>query len=284
MGSGTTPNWALPYPLETDVPDAAADMHALALALDNFTKRLSGVAASRPSAASGLTDVIYYATDTHAFSVCDGSAWHQVVIGGADGLATRSASSSLTANIGDYIVAGSGVTITLPSPTAADQLVGIIPSSTVTGASPVTVTAGSNAIYGPGLSASSFLLGSGAAGVILRSLSTSQWLMVSGQQDTGWVALTLNSGITVASSYEAPAVRLQGDRVWMSGGAAAGTLQTIPFTLPTFAVPNHPVNVPVVVSASLAVGSIAASSSSFSLSMSGSATPAVLEGVSYRVN
>lgn len=71
----TTPVQSWPYPLETDAPDVAADMHSLALALDNVPKRLSGTAAARPVASGIPLDTIYYATDTGVFSVCSGAAW-----------------------------------------------------------------------------------------------------------------------------------------------------------------------------------------------------------------
>lgn len=39
MASGSTPRKGYPYPLETDTPDVAADIHALALALDGDPSR-----------------------------------------------------------------------------------------------------------------------------------------------------------------------------------------------------------------------------------------------------
>jgi hypothetical protein len=39
MASGSTPRLALPYPLETDTPDVAADIHSLATALDGLPSR-----------------------------------------------------------------------------------------------------------------------------------------------------------------------------------------------------------------------------------------------------
>lgn len=83
MGTLTTPVQAWPYPAETDAPDVAADLHALALALDVVAKRLSGLASARPAAASTPVDTIYYATDTGVYSICTGAAWGTMLVAGA---------------------------------------------------------------------------------------------------------------------------------------------------------------------------------------------------------
>ncbi|MGZ4530796.1 MAG: phage tail protein [Mycobacteriaceae bacterium] len=50
MGSGLTPVRSRPYPLETDTPDVAADLHTLALNLDSSPIVSAGTLASRPAA------------------------------------------------------------------------------------------------------------------------------------------------------------------------------------------------------------------------------------------
>lgn len=49
MASGKTPLRGYPYPLETDVPDAAADLQALATSLDNAPVSGQGVLSARPA-------------------------------------------------------------------------------------------------------------------------------------------------------------------------------------------------------------------------------------------
>jgi hypothetical protein len=56
MASGSTPVQARPYPLESDVPDVAADLHALALSLENVSPNLA-VAWTNLSLAGGLGTV-----------------------------------------------------------------------------------------------------------------------------------------------------------------------------------------------------------------------------------
>jgi hypothetical protein len=75
MGSGLTPTQSWPYPLETDTPDVASDLHALALALDVVAKRLSGVASARPTASTIPVGTFFFATDTGILSFCTGAAW-----------------------------------------------------------------------------------------------------------------------------------------------------------------------------------------------------------------
>lgn len=75
MATGTTPVQGWPFPLETDTPDVAADVHSLALALDIVPKRLSGLASARPVASSTPVGTGYLATDTGEYTICTGSAW-----------------------------------------------------------------------------------------------------------------------------------------------------------------------------------------------------------------
>jgi hypothetical protein len=109
-----------------------------------------------------------------------------------------------TAIPGDLVVAAPGATITLP-PAALGPGVTVVAASNVTGASPVTV-AGSG-IYGPGLNGvASFILGQPCAAVNIRPFNGTDWLIVSGGPDTGWVPLTLHLSLTAGAIT--PSVRL----------------------------------------------------------------------------
>lgn len=70
-------------PADSDSPQVAGDMRLLATALDIVPKRLSGTAASRPTAASIPVDTIYYATDTGVYSICTGAAWNTMLAAGS---------------------------------------------------------------------------------------------------------------------------------------------------------------------------------------------------------
>lgn len=149
----------------------------------------------------------------------------------------RIAPGSITANPGDFINASSGQTITLPTVTAATPFLPITVFNG-SGSGQVTITSGST-IAGVGLSATSFVQGP-LAPVKFMPNAGSNWLIVDGQQDTGWVLLTLNSGITTPSGQAPAAARLQGDRVELSGTMTCASTQTNAFwaTVPAAARPT----------------------------------------------
>ena len=180
---------------------------------------------------------------------------------GAGALQVVGKSAAYAATNGQLVVVtgGTPLTITLPAP-VANGWVGVY-AAAGSGASPVTVSAGSGIIYGVGLSAaSSFPLGTVGAYAILQSDGTN-WYIVAGQQDTGWVALSsyLNSATytTISGSgggteYDF-AGRVQGDAVRLrgvvnpgSGGAFGGPAFC---TLPATFRPAHNVCLPVAIPA-----------------------------------
>jgi hypothetical protein len=82
MGSGTTTVQGWPFPENSDAPQVANDIAALATALDVVAKRLSGVASARPTASTTPVDTIYYATDTFLYSICTGAVWETMLVAG----------------------------------------------------------------------------------------------------------------------------------------------------------------------------------------------------------
>lgn len=187
--------------------------------LDNSVTYSQGTISSIPAA--GLAGRVYYATDTKRWYLDNGTVWVPLL----PGLATRVITSGATAVSGDLIVVTSGnpLTVTLPAPALGAQ-VGVL-AIAASGASPVTVS-GTN-IYGVGLSAaSSFPLGTAGAQVSLQS-DGANWYIVSGQQDTGWVAITPGTGIadlsggtgyTIASRVRGDHGELRGQLDNNSGG------------------------------------------------------------------
>ena len=135
--------------------------------------------------------------------------------------------ANYTAVDGDAVIVGSGaaaaVTITLPSH-AAGQIVAVSNFSTH------GTTVAGDTIQGEGLSAaSSFPLGAVGSRAILWD-SGSGWYIMSGQQDSGWVALTLSGGGGVyqtATGFDTPSARLVGDRVELKGAIQALTNRTV---------------------------------------------------------
>lgn len=212
----------------------------------------------------------YYATDAKRWYLYNGSAWDPQL----PAYATRIAVSSITAAPGDFVVAVPGVTITLPAAVLDASLI-ISSNQSVTGASPVTVTrASSDVIYGPGLSptgSSSFKLGSPITTVTLQCDGAGNWVIVSGQPNTGWVSPTLVAPATATGgSFFAPQACLEGLTGRVRGSLTAGggifggtTWVTLPFA-PTKSIPliavfdGSPTEVTVDTSGHLSVPGLAA--------------------------
>ena len=193
----------------------------------------TGTLSARPTSTGGTPGIsgrFYFATDIQALYYDTGAGWRPL-----GSVAFRAVSGSVTAQPGDLINAAASSVIGLGA-AVANATVTITTSSTTTGATPVTVnygTGGGN-IFGPGLGASgasSFLLGAPNVSVELQC-DGANWNMVSGEQDTGWVALTL--GGSVASSGYTPSARLIGDRVYLKGGLqyTGGGSSTVTATVP----------------------------------------------------
>jgi hypothetical protein len=135
------------------------------------------------------------------------------------------------------VVVGPNQTVALPSPTAGLEI-SIQASSSVSGSSPATVS-GTN-IQGVGLSsASSFLLGMPGASVVIRADGTN-WRIIQGCQDTGWIALTLLGGTTQQTGAYTASARLQGDTVKFKGQILNGG--GLGFANNVFSVPTSMVN------------------------------------------
>lgn len=184
--------------------------------------------------------------DTNNISPTAGIKVSQMAGGGL--LAYISSGVSFTAAYNTSIQASPGITVTLPSPVAT-QIVAVHANNGVTTSSPVTV-AGSN-INGLGLlNASSFLLGTPSSSVILQGDGTN-WLIIAGQQDTGWVTIGLQTNWATTSGYYAPGGRLIGDRVWLRGSAQNNTGGPAYFsvTLPTGMTPARSLSFPAIYSA-----------------------------------
>lgn len=142
---------------------------------------------------------------------------------------------------GASILANAGISVGLPAASSAGLApITIVANTGVTGASPVTVT-GAN-IFGIGLSAaSSFVLGTPLSSVTLLPQG-SNWVMIAGQQDTGWLTITLAGNVGPAASYDTPSARLVGDMVRLKGAFTntSGSAITIGTTVATVPSAMHP--------------------------------------------
>ncbi len=172
-----------------------------------------------------------------------------------------------------YIITNgpSSFTFTLPAPTAG---IAIGFKKADSGAGLNTITAGSGVILGPGTgSAGSASIPCSALGayVVLQGDGTN-WHIVAGQQDSGWVPLTYsNSWVSSggpASGATAAGYRLIGNEVRLGGAIKSGTNAATAFTLPAGARPPTNVNVLVM---SLSTGGLADYLGSISITAAGAA-------------
>lgn len=180
-----------------------------------------------PTADANSLILAYVLQTTGESSIPSSNIQNVVSVGaGRSPFTPIAATSSMTAVSGQFVSASPGVTITLPAPSAG-AFVGVMAISTVTGASPVTVHYGSGSGHITGVGAASvasYLLGTAEAATILQSDGTN-WNIITGQQDSGWVALSLGTSI-VGAGYT-PSARLQGDVVRLKGGLENSSGSTI---------------------------------------------------------
>lgn len=153
---------------------------------------------------------------------------------GAGAIVAKSA--PYTAVNGDLVFMTGANTVTLPSPKAPGQIVGVW-SVNGTGAAPCTISTPSGAITGLGVvaAATSVILGAAGAYMTLQSDGTN-WNIVDGIQDSGWIPITgfLNSwssnagpgaGVTAAYRKVGNWVHLGGS---VTGGTSSGTAGVLP--------------------------------------------------------
>lgn len=137
---------------------------------------------------------------------------------GAARPAPVAASTSRAATDGQLLNCVPGITVTLTP--VAGAVISVFANPSVSGASPVTVSAGGGVIYGEGTGAggaANVLLGSPLTHLTFYCLDGTNWLVTSGKINSGWVALTLPGGIASVGGYT-PAVKIEGNRAWFTGG------------------------------------------------------------------
>ena len=237
VNTENTTNNAFPVPTDAnDGVDFGTGLFNYAQSVDGMWS--SGTISARPAA--GKVNRVYYGTDTDIFYKDTGAAWATLIT--APALVLPGA-MNYTAKQGQFIAAYQGYTVTLPSAAASVLPITIQAGSGVTGGSPVTIACASgNGIVGPGLPSGPSSIVLGAPGVTVTLTPIGNYWYSDAPQDTGWLPLTLSSGISAASSGYAPGVRVTGDRVELCGiiensSGSSITGGTALFTLPASAVP-----------------------------------------------
>jgi hypothetical protein len=148
-----------------------------------------------------------------------------------------------------YVVTtgASALTMTLPNsgsaiPALAGNIIGIKKADNTAGTVTVTV-AGGTYILGPGVPASTASIQVSAYGAFVTLLfDGTNWHIISGAQDTGWLVLTNYANSWLSSSGPATGgtaagYRVTGNVVRLGGKITAGTTGLIAFTLPATAYP-----------------------------------------------
>ena len=148
------------------------------------------------------------------------------------GLIPTSKSSNYTAASGDLVNATATLTVTSPA-AASGARFGAIANYAASNGSPVTITAASGYLIGPGIpaSTSSILLGAIGANISFVSDGTN-WYQTSGAQDSGWITPTLGNSWAVVGS-DTIQYRLIGAMVRLRGAMNGGSSSTTAFTLPS---------------------------------------------------
>lgn len=143
------------------------------------------------------------------------------------GLIPVSKAANYAAVKNDLVVATASLTVTSPAASLGTTF-GVTANYAASYASPVTVTASSGYIIGPGVpaSTSSILLGAESSHVVFVSDGTN-WFITEGGQDTGWATLTLASPWVTAYSGDPPSIRVIGNIGLLSGRMKGGTTDSL---------------------------------------------------------
>jgi hypothetical protein len=133
-----------------------------------------------------------------------------------------SKSANYTAVDGDNVFCSGTITVTMPSSPAVGATVGVVAGGSIGSPAQVTVDpqSGGEIRAKSGQSLTSLPLCSFAAGVVLQCLDGTNWWVVAGEPDTGWLNMTIDSGNGFAgSAFGVPCqARQVGERVYLRGG------------------------------------------------------------------
>lgn len=185
---------------------------------------------SAASVLTGGTTPGYVAASNGQYFGVSGGAVAAITPPTVTQLTPISKSSSYAATNGQFVNATATLTVTSPA-AAAGAVFGAIANYGASNASPVTVTAASGNIIGPGIpgSTTSILLGLVNAYVTFVSDGTN-WYMTGGAQDSGWVTPSLLN--SWATAGVAPQYRLVANRVILRGSAQGGSSGTVMWNMP----------------------------------------------------
>ncbi len=223
-----TGNLGLTEPSGSDVvSELRLAIAANAVALGNADIYATGTISARPAAAAGNTGMVYWATDAAYWSVSNGSAWTEL----QPALTPFAVASGNPTAFPNQLVQpyGGGQLVGTPGGPAFGCVFGVQPLNSGT-----TVIANSGTFAGGGANGTtSFPVAQNS--VVMFLWDGARWAVLAGQQDTGWVALTLGGG-SPGTLGTTPAAKLVGNRVHMRGAASYSSysfpLATLPGSIP----------------------------------------------------
>ncbi len=172
-------------------------------------------------------DIVLDSQDVLWICTAGGSpgTWTGIV---ASNLVPRTVTANTTAARDDFVIAnGSGLAITAP-PLVAGSTFGVMAISWPLSVAIITPT---GVFIGSGIPSATSNISVGPAGIIFASDGTN-WVLISGEQDTGWLNPTLNSPWTFDSAYDSVAYRLRGNTVQFKGTMTGGASGSVAFSVP----------------------------------------------------
>lgn len=229
----TTTRLGLTQPIGSDNPSLLrTSITSDTNTLDNAAIYQEGTLASLPGTPVPASGAIYRATDADQLFLSSGGVWYGFA------RAMTLATSNVSATIGNWqflTMTGATTTATLPASPPVGMVCGVITGVSITGAAPITVSAGANTIDLPGATVpvSNITLGYPGAYILLM-WGGLVWRAISGGEDTGWVSLSLGTNIAAGDTFTPScrrvngAVSLRGSLAASATISAAATLATVP--------------------------------------------------------
>lgn len=223
----TEPRYGIRYPAPgAALPDYEAYLQALADDVGTKTAGYSsGTNGAKPTPA--VEGRVYRTTDSGgALELDTGTLWLPL----SKSVVVRTAGASQFSGQAIVYTGTGAATMALPAPSLGAE-VEYWAGSGVSGAAPLTIDAGSGVlIIGKGVSARTIVLGIEGAFVRLRADGTN-WEIVGGEQNSGWIAVAGASGVTAGTGYT-PAYRLKADKVDLCGQLVGSAITTWATGLP----------------------------------------------------